>query len=163
MYNIILIIILQSFISVVFSQEIKDGFKIVEKENLTMFQDVNSDKYSGPILYKNGERAYDPTSEFSSKEKLKKIERELYSVEERQRMLMDYSPIAVFTIRAYEGEIVAVSFGFRYLADPSVIDTEKLQIMRKKMMAELSYKNLLFNGQKAVSGYMLGYAYLFKD
>ena len=78
-------------------------------------------------------------------------------------MLIDYNPIAVFTIRANNGDILAVSFGFRNLADPSVIDTEKLQMMQKKMIIELSYENLLFNGQKAVSGYMLGYAYLFKN
>ena len=78
-------------------------------------------------------------------------------------MLIDYNPIAVFTIRANNGDILAVSFGFRNLADPSVIDTEKLQMMQKKMIIELSYENLLFNGQKAVSRYMLGYTYLFKN
>lgn len=36
-YNIILFIILQSLVSVVFSQEIRDGFKIVEKNNKPSF------------------------------------------------------------------------------------------------------------------------------
>ena len=148
--------ILQSFISVVFSQEIRDGFKISTVKNTTWFDDVKMTDFMGfPIINEKGERIGDPSSTFCSKEKLKKIECELYNKEERNYMLAHYKPRARVIVRANDGKIVSVSFGFENLPDSSAIDTEKLRKMQKKIMTELSFENLLFNGEKAVSGYML--------
>src|SRR5690554_6278330 len=147
--NIILFIILQSFISVVFSQEIRDGFKIFTEKNRTWFEDVNISIYRGPIQNNQGERIGNPSYEFSSMDKLKKIECDLYNEEERNYMLKHYKPRAMFTVRASDGVIVSVSFNFGNLTDPSVIDTKKLKILQNKIMTELSYENLLFNGEKA--------------
>ena len=161
-YKIFLFILLQSFVSVVFSQEIRSGFKIFTEENRTWFKDVNKSDYMGSILNKYGEKIGNPSAIIYSIDKLKKIERELYSEEERNYLLIHYKPMAVFSVRANDGVIVSVSFVFDNLHDPSIIDNNKLQMMQKRIMTELSYKNLLFEGQKAVSGYMLGHVFLFK-
>src|SRR5690554_1797605 len=147
-FKIILFIILQGFISVVFSQEIRDGYKIFTEKNKTWFEDVNSSNYIGfPIKNKYGEKIGNPSSEFSSKEKLKKIECELFNNEERNYMLEHYKPLAVFSVRANDGTIISTSFRFENLTDTSVINTKKLQILQERIQTELSYENLLFNGE----------------
>lgn len=155
-YNIIIFMILQGFISVVFSQEIRDGFKISTVKSTTWFDDVKMTDFMGfPIINEKGERIGDPSSTFCSKEKLKNIEHEFYAEEEQNYMFVHYKFRARVVVRANDGKIVSVSFGFENLSDSSTIDTEKLRKMQKKIMTELTFENLLFNGQKAVSGYML--------
>lgn len=155
-YGIIILIALQSFVSAIFSQDIRDGFKISGVKNTTWFDDVKMTDFMGfPIINEKGEKIGNPSSKFSSKAKLEKIECELYNEEERNYMLAHYKPRARVIVRANDGKIVSVSFGFENLTDPSVIDTRKLQILQKKIMADITFENLLFNGEKAISGYML--------
>ncbi|WP_418894684.1 hypothetical protein [Limibacterium fermenti] len=160
-YSIILVVLLQSFVAAVFSQSTKDGFYISTVKNTTKFEDVNMDNYRSNPKNKNGEEVENPSSEFSSKEKLKKIERELYNEEERNYMLSHYRPRAMAMVRANDGEIVSVTFIFNNLEDPSFIDTKKLRVLRKKIMAENSF-DVLFNGQRAASGYIPARISLFK-
>ena len=149
--------------SMVFSQEIRDGFKISIEKGSTWFEDVNRSNYRGfPIKNKNGERIGNPSTKLSSKEQLKKIERELYDEVEQNHMLTHYKPVAIFSVRANDGKIVSVSFVFSNLTAPSVIDTKKLQTLQERIKTELSYENLLFNGEKAESGYMLASVWLFR-
>ena len=78
-YNIILFIILQSLVSVVFSQEIRNGFEITTREDsflfpddiVTDFSDLNMSQYKGYPRNKDGKEIVNPFSTFSSKEKLK--------------------------------------------------------------------------------------------
>ena len=161
-YNIIFFIILQSFISVIFSQEIRDGFEVYPRENVTSFEDLNFNKYSTHPLDKNGRATEVVNFDFYSIAKLKEIVLEQYCTEKQKRMGEDYTPVVVLLVRASDGEIVAVSFNFYDLQDPSLIDTKKLQAMRRKMMDELSFENLLFRGDKAVSGCMTWHAFLFR-
>lgn len=162
-YNIILFMILHSFITVVSSQEIRDGFKIFTQDNVTWFEDVNKSKYMGPILNNDGKNiAREPSYVFSSKEKVKKIEVEVYSEEERNYLLIHFKPTAILTVRANDGTIASVSFIFKNLTDPSVIDIKKLQTLQEKIKTEILFDNLLFNGEKAVSGYMLGHIFFFR-
>ncbi len=162
-FNIILFIILQSSVSIVFSQEVRDGFNIYTERESTWFEDVNRNNYRGfPIKNKSGKTIGNPSTKLSSKEQLKRIERELYSEEEQNHILTHYKPVVIFSVRANDGKIVSVSFNFDNLTNPSVIDTKKLQILQKRIKAELSYENLLFNGEKAISGYMLASVWLFR-
>ena len=153
-YNIILFIALQSFVFAVFSQDIKGGFEITTSNNKTSFRNVNMDNYKGYPKDRNGKEIGNPSSTFSSKEKLKKIESEVYNEEERNYILTHYKPRATVLVRASDGKIVSAVFTFDNLPDPSVIDTKKLWKLQERIMAEITLENLLFNGQKAVSGYM---------
>ena len=135
-YNIILFMILHSFITVVSSQDIRDGFEISSVKNTTWFNDVSRSNFRGfPLVNEKGEKLHNPTSTFSSKEKMKKIECDLYSEEEQNYLLIHYKPRANVIVNAVDGKIVAVSFGFEKLSDPSKIDTERLHIMRNRIMA----------------------------
>lgn len=160
--KIILFIALQSFVFVVFSQNIKNGFDIKIEENTTWFDDVNVDKYRSAPKNIKGERIGDPSSNFSTLEKFKKIEADIFTAREREDMLVKYSPIILFTVNATNGKILAVTFTFDNLPDASLIDTRKLAEFRERVIAEISYENLLFNGEKAASGYMLAGFMMFK-
>jgi len=163
MYSIILFIVFQGISYVLHSQCIIGEFKISTVKSMTWFDDVRVSDFMGfPIINEKGEKIGNPSSVFCSKERLQEIERGLYTEEERNYMLELYKPRAIVIVRANDGKIVSVSFGFENLPDSSVIDTKKLQKMQKKIMTELSYENLLFNGQKAVSGYMLASIWFFR-
>lgn len=162
-YNIILFMTLQSFISIVFSQEIRDGFEISSVKNTTWFNDVYRSNFRGfPLVNEKGEKLHNPTSTFSSKEKMKKIECDLYSVEKQNYLLIHYKPRANVIVNAVDGKIVAVSFGFENLSNPSKIDIERLQIMRNRIMAEICFEDLSFNGEQAVSGYISSFIRFFR-
>ena len=162
-YNIILFMILHSFITVVSSQDIRDGFEISSVKNTTWFNDVSRSNFRGfPLVNEKGEKLHNPTSIFSSKEKMKKIECDLYSEEEQNYLLIHYKPRANVIVNAVDGKIVAVSFGFERLSDPSKIDTERLHIMRNRIMAEIYFEDLYFNGEQAVSGYISSFIRFFR-
>ena len=161
-YNIILFIVLQGFISVIFSQEIRDGFKILRENQEVVFEDLNWDDYGDYPLNKKGERLFNPSSRFSSIEKLKRIENALFSEQERNNMRTNYKPIALIAVRASDGKIMATRFYFENLPDPSVIDTKKLKKLNERVKEELMIENLLFNGEKAASGYIVGHIWFFK-
>ena len=160
--NIItLFLILQSFFSVVLSQNIKDGFNIYTKKNTTWYSDVNVEKYRNRPRNIKGEDAVNPSARFSTPEKLKKIEKEIYTLNE-MNLYMNYFPMALFTVNAKDGKILTVTFTFDDLPDVSLIDTKKLAKLREKLISEIMYEDLLFNGQKAASGYMIQGVRLFK-
>lgn len=167
-YNIILFIIIQGLISVVFSQEVRDGYKIFTETSATspgrqytFFQDMNDGNYKIFPINKDGERLWDPSARFSSKEKIKRIEREVYSEEER-RFLLQYTPRASATFRATDGKIVSVTFTFVNLPDSSAIDTKKLKKFQKRIMEETYFENITFRGGEAVSGYLPGFMLFFR-
>ncbi len=114
-YNIILFIVLQGFISVIFSQEIRDGFKILRENQEVVFEDLNWDDYGDYPLNKKGEDLFNPSSRFSSIEKLKRIENALFSEQERNSMRINYRPRAMIMVRASDGKIVATRFNFQNL------------------------------------------------
>ncbi|MPN08175.1 hypothetical protein SDC9_155455 [bioreactor metagenome] len=161
-YNIILFIVLQGFISVIFSQEIRDGFKILRENQRVVFEDLSWNNYRGYPLNKKGEDLFNPSSRFSSIEKLKRIENALFSEQERNSMRINYRPRAMIKVRASDGKIVATIFYFENLQDPSVIDTKKLKKLNERVKEELMIENLLFNGEKAASGYIAGHIWFFK-
>ena len=168
-YNIILFIILQSLVSVVFSQEIRNGFEITTREDsflfpddiVTDFSDLNMSQYKGYPRNKDGKEIVNPFSTFSSKEKLKIIECELYSAEEQTVLRNNYNMRATVVISASTGKIVSAMFSFDNLPDASTIDTLKLQELLERLKAEITYKNLTFDGHKAASGFMAGSIWLF--
>jgi hypothetical protein len=163
-YSIILVVLLQSFVAAVFSQSTKDRFQITTDKNTIWFKDVNMDNYAGfPIKNKNGETIGNPSSKFCSIEKLKKIEQDLYNEEEQNYLFTKYKPKAIVVVRANDGKIVSVAFVFNNLVDWAIIDTKKLRKLQERIMAEITYEDLLFNGQKAVSGYMLASIWFFKN
>ena len=160
--TIILFFILQSFVSAVSSQNIKDGFKIYTKKNTTWFSDVNAEKYRTRPRNIKGEDAINPSARFSTLEKLKKFEKEIYSLEEMNNLYVNYFPMALFSVNAKDGKILTVTFTFDDLPDISLIDTKKLAKLREKLISEIMYEGLLFNGQKAASGHMIQGVRLFK-
>ena len=163
-YNIILFIILQSFISVVFSQEIRDGFELTTREDrflfpdkiVTVFSDINMSKYKGYPRNKDGKEIINPSSSFSSKEKLKMMECELYTAAEQTVLRNNYNMRATVAVSASTGKIVSAVFSFDNLPNASIINTQKLKELLEMLKAEITYENLTFNGQKAASGSMLG-------
>lgn len=169
-YKIFLFILLQSFVSVVFSQEIRSGYKIFTEifsvtfpeKQITSFKDVKGDNYKGRPKNKDGKELWNPSSEFSSKEKLKRIECEVYSEEERNYMLTHYKPSATVKIRASDGKIVSVTFTFVNLPDSSVINTKKLREFQEKIMDETYFENIIFSGGEPTSGYFVGYLWFFR-
>ena len=169
-YNIILFIILQSFVSVVFSQEIRDGFEIKTREDsflfpddiVTIFTDINMSKYKGYPKNKDGKEIVNPSSTFSSKKKLKIIECELYNEAEQTALRNNYNMRATVVVSASTGKIVSARFSFDNLPDASTIDTQKLQELLERLKADITYENLTFNGQKAASGFMAGSIWFFK-
>ena len=161
-YNIILFIVLQGFISVIFSQEVRDGFKIFRENQDVVFEDLSWNNYRGYPLNKKGEKLFNPSSRFSSIEKLKRIENALFSEQERNNMRTNYKPIALIAVRASDGKIMATRFYFENLPDPSVIDTKKLKKLNERVKEELMIEDLRFNGEKAASGYIVGHIWFFK-
>ena len=159
---IILFLVLQSFVSVVLSQNIQNGFDIQTKENTTWFRDVNASQYKGYPENNRVGRLSDPLAKFSTLENFKKIEQEIFSEDERTALFANNYPMIFFTIRANDGKIVAVTFTFDDLPNISLIDTRKLAKFRIKVINEIMYEDLQFNGQKATSGYMMQGMRLFK-
>ncbi|MEA4916272.1 hypothetical protein [Proteiniphilum sp.] len=53
-YNIIVLIVLQGFVSVVLSQEVRDGFKIFREKQDIVFEDLSWNNYRGYPLNKKG-------------------------------------------------------------------------------------------------------------
>lgn len=145
---------LQSFFSSLLSQEIRGAFQITTENNITNFKDVNSGKFRGYPKDKDGKILYDLNSSFSSKEKLKKIESDIYTKEEREYMLEHYKPLALAIASAVDGKIVSINFRFFNLHGPSVIDIAKLKRMRSRIMAEIWLEDISFTGGDAASGYL---------
>ena len=114
-YNIIVLIVLQGFVSVVLSQEVRDGFKIFREKQDIVFEDLSWNNYRGYPLNKKGEKLFNPSSRFSSIEKLKRIENALFSEQERNNMRTNYRPRAMITVRASDGKIVTNRFYFENL------------------------------------------------
>lgn len=63
---------------------------------------------------------------------------------------------ATVVVSARTGKIVSAVFSFDNLSDALTIDTQKLQELLERLKAEITFKNLTFNGQKSASGFMLG-------
>lgn len=91
---------------------------------------------------------------FSKQGELREIEQTTFSPQQQQ-LLSSFNPRITFVVNAKSGMVAAVSFQFSNVTDVSLIDLQALEQFRNRVMNEMLYEQILYDGKEAASGYLI--------
>jgi len=100
------------------------------------------------------------TFQFSKQRQLDEIVQTLLT---EQPHLSAFNPAVSFAVSANSGEIAAMSIQFLHVTDTTLIDLQLLEPFMERLKNEHLYEQILYDGKRAASGYLIHALRLFSS
>ena len=119
-----------------------------DDKNHTVYRNLSARDESGKQL--EGTLSF----RFSAQGELSEIEQSIFTPQQQQ-LLSSFNTRVTFIVSAQSGKVAAMNFQFPRVTDPSLIDLEALGQFRDRVKNVMLYEQILYDGKKAASGYLI--------